>query len=457
MERNDLTKGPIASKMLKYFLPLAAGNIFQQLYFAVDALIVGRYAGTLALAAVGGSASAVSLAVTNFFIALCGGGTILIAQFYGANNYGALKKAVHSSILFSFIIGLIISGSAYMLTERILLLTKVPAESLALSRDYMQIIFAGLIFALVFNMAAGILRAVGDSKTPFIIVTASCIINIVFDYVLIAVVDLGVTGAAIATIFSQFVCALVAVLKLVFAGDKVYRLRLSCLRIDFRILGRMLAVGVPLALQSVMYSITNVASQVCINTLGTVAVASWGLLGRIDGFFWAMMSAANTTMSNFAGQNFGKKDYERMKKGLVSGLIIFECIAVIYSVILLSCGRSIVPLFDPNPDVVSTTVTMFFCFAPFYPVWVVNEVFSGSLRGEGKTLVPFFILMFSVCIFRLIWMNSIFVAHPTIPGLALMYPVSWAIADIGIVTYYFLHIKKNRATPGARSQEGTIS
>ncbi len=449
MDKKDLTQGNISQKLLLYFLPLAAGNIFQQLYFSVDALIVGRYAGTLALAAVGGSASSVSVAVTNFFVALCGGGSVLIAQLYGAKSFGALRKAVHSSLIFSFICGLVISITAFFSVERILKITGVPEDCFDLSMQYMQIIFAGFIFILVFNMAAGILRAVGDSRTPFIIVSISCVINIVFDFVLIAVFGLGVKGAAVATVFSQLVCAAATLIKLALSRGECYGLEFSSLKIDFGILRRMMAIGVPLALQSVMYSATNVVSQVCINSLGTIVVASWGLLGRIDGFFWAMMQAANTTVSNFAGQNYGRGDFGRMKKGVVRALIMFEAVAVCYSTFLLFFGRSIVPWFDPTPEVVATTVTMFWCFAPFYPIWVVNEVFSGSLRGEGKTLVPFFILMFSVCIFRLIWMSTVFAANPGIKVIGYCYPVSWTVASICMVIYYIVHTRYFRKIKAA--------
>ncbi|MBR5926374.1 MAG: MATE family efflux transporter [Firmicutes bacterium] len=444
MEKKDLTQGSIYKKLILFFLPLAAGNVFQQIYYAVDALIVGRYAGTIALAAVGGTAGSFSYAAVNFFIAMCGGGSVLISQFFGARNHESLKNGVHSSMWFSVILGVVVSAGLYMMTRCILLWTKVPSDSFEMAFEYLRIIFLGMVFIIVYNMAAGILRAVGDSRTPFIIVAVSCVINIVSDYVFVAVLGRGVVGAAVATVLSQLVCAVVCVIRLMRIKDDDCVLRLSELKPDFDYLKRSLMIGVPLALQSLMYSVTNIRSQVCINILGTKTVAAWGLTGRIDGFFWGLMAAANICVTTFIGQNYGKRDFARMKAGVKASFVIFEIVAVSFSVTLMLTARSILPWFDKDPEVIESTMLVFKALVPFYFIWVVNEVFSGALRGEGKTFGPFLVLMFSVCIYRLIWMSTVFAARPNLLWLCLCYPTSWVIAGSGMFVLYMINIRKRR-------------
>jgi len=441
MEKQDLTKGVIWKKMLLYFAPLAIGTIFQQLYSAVDGVIVGKYVGTVALAAVGGSASLISNALVNFFVALTGGGSVLIAQFFGASNKEALSKSVHTSMLFSLVCGAFVSILGYILTPQILVWMKTPLDSMADSIIYLRIIFIGVVFLLVYDMAAGILRAVGDSKSPFIYLAISCSLNIVLDIVAVKTLHMGVAGAAYATILSEAICCVIAVRKLIISKGESYCLKLSGIKVDFRLLRRILAVGIPMALQSLMYSITNVIIQTKVNFLGTVVVASWALTGKLDGFYWGFMSAASVTISNFVGQNFGKRDFDRIKQGVKTSFVLFMIIGVSFSATLLLAGRSVLPLFTDDMDVVDCSVLIISYFAPYYFVWVINEVFSGALRGEGKTLAAFIITGLCICVFRLIWLLVLFPLFPTLYCLSMAYPSSWLVCGIVMTIYYFYYTK----------------
>ena len=440
--KNDLTQGNIWKKLSLFFLPLAIGTIFQQLYNAADGLIVGKYVGTIALAAVGGSAAALSTALVNFFVALGNGGTVLIAQFFGASNHKSLTKAVHTSLIFAFVCGVIISIVGYIKTPEILAVMKVPDDTMADAICYLRIIFAGVIFQVIFNMGAGILRAIGDSRSPFIYLTISCITNIFVDLLFVKQFQMGVAGAAYATIMSQALSCFLTLSKLVRARDESYGLKFKELKVDFPILKRMLSIGLPIGCQSLMYSITNVIIQVGINSLGTVVVASWALAGKFDGFFWGIMSAANTSITNFVGQNYGKGDFERIKKGIKISFVLFMGFSVIFCASMLLFSPYIIPLFGDDQEVIECTWSIVKFFGPLYWIWTINEVFSGALRGEGKTLVSFVVSIFLICGFRLFWYFVIFRLYPTLTCLSLCYPISWAAASIAMTVYYLIHIKR---------------
>jgi len=441
MNKNDLTQGVIWKKLVLYFLPLAAGTIFQQLYNAVDGIVVSKFVGTTALAAVGGSAAQIFGALVNFFVALTSGGSVLIAQYFGANNSRALRKSTHTSLSFSAIVGIVITIFGFAFTPDMLVIMKTPDDSMAEAILYLRIVFSGVLFQIVYNMAAGILRAVGDSKSSFIYVAVSCTVNIVLDILAVKTLHMGVAGAGYATVISQALCCGLAVAKLIKLKDEDFGLRIKEIAIEWRSLKRVLALGTPLAMQSLMYSITNLMIQVKINSLGTVVVASWALTSRIDGFFWGFMTAAGVTISNFISQNYGKGDIERMDKGVKASFIIFMIVGGSFSAFVLSFGTRFIPIFSSDPLVIDCTWQIMLYFVPYYPIWVVNEVLSGALRGEGKTLPAFIITACSICIFRVIWLYTLFAMYPTLFCVSMAYPVSWTLCDVIMIIYYIYHIK----------------
>lgn len=440
MYKNDLTTGNIGKKLILYFLPLAAGTLFQQLYSAVDGIIVGKYVGTVALAAVGGSAALISTGLVNFCVSLTAGGSILIAQFFGANNTRALSRSVHTSMLFAAICGVIISIAGFFASPFMLVLMKTPEETLDYAVLYLHILFAGSVFQLIYNMAAGILRAVGDSKSPFKYLAVSCTLNIVLDMLAVKVLGLGVMGAAWATVLSQAIYCFIIVFKFFSLKDCAFGLRFKELSIDMHLLRRMLGIGIPLALQSLMYIFTNMLIQVGINTLDTVIVAAWALSEKLDGFFWGFMSAADISISNFVGQNYGKGDYGRIKKGIKLSFIIFISLAAVYGALLL-CSRPLLFIVNDDPAVIENTWQIILFFGPLYWTWVVNQVLSGALRGEGKTLSSFIITAIGICGFRLVWLTTAFKAVPTLRCLSASYPLSWVLAGVVMSIYYLIHMK----------------
>ena len=298
----DLTQGPIWKKLILFFLPIAASTWFQQLYNAVDAIIVGRFVGTEALAAVGGSAATLTNLVIGFFTALTGGASVIIAQLYGGKKEEQLRRATGTAVLLCFLIGLVLTGICLIFVPTFLVWLKTPADTLADATDYLRIYFSCSSVVLVLNIESGILRAVGDSRRPFLFMFAACILNIVLDYVFVVYLHWNVKGVAYATVLSQVLNFLLLTASLLRTRE-AYGLRWKELRLDGGLIRRMMRIGVPASLEASMYNVSNMVLQVAVNSLSTVVVASWSLSTKIDGFYWATSNAAGMAVINFVGQN----------------------------------------------------------------------------------------------------------------------------------------------------------
>lgn len=432
---NDLTEGVIWKKLVLYFLPIAAGTLFQQLYNAVDAVIVSRFVGTEALAAVGGSPATITQLVIGFFVALSSGAAVVIAQFFGSKEKTKITLAVRTSMLLCAMIGAVLTVVMFFGAEPILHLLRTPAETVADAVVYMRIFFAGSIFMLVFNMGSGILRGVGDSRTPFIYLVISCVCNIVLDLLFVVVFHMEVAGVAWATTIAQFVSCVLVIIRLM-RTKEYYRLDLSSLKINPIILKQMLAIGVPSGIQSAMYGVSNIILQIGVNSLGTVVVASWSMSGKIDGVYWALSNALGTAVMNFVAQNYGAGKMERIRKCTKTGYIMCFCGTVVISGILLLVARPLLQIFTNDPRVVDTTWIIVKFFAPSYMLWTVIEVFSAILRGIGDAVKPTVITALGVCVFRILWILTIFQWIPTLEILCIGYPASWLVTDIPLLLYY---------------------
>jgi len=442
-ERNDLTRGPIWKKLLVYFLPIAAGTIFQQLYNAVDGIVVGKFVGTEALAAVGGSSTYISSLIINFFVALSGGASVIIAQYIGAHDDENVSKATHTAIVFSVVSALAITAVGVVFTPTFLTWMKTPEETVSDAAVYLRIVFLGAVFTLLYNMGASILRAAGDSRRPFLYLMVCCLLNIILDLLFVIAFGLGVRGVAIATVLSQAICTFLVLLRLARA-DGAYRLIPGKLTLHLPSLIRVLRIGLPLGLQSLMYSMTNTLIQVGINSLGTLVVASWSLSGKLDGFYWGIVNAAGTALCNFIGQNYGAGEDERVKKSVRTGFLLYEGMTVIMIGLLMGFGHQLLPLFTDDPAVVEQTWLVMTYFVPYYFLWTVIEVFSGALRGKGNTTVPFILTALGVCVIRIIWIYIVFPSDPSVRLMSYCYPVSWLLTAAAMVIYYFHTVRKGK-------------
>ena len=440
-DKNDLTTGVIWKKLLLYFAPIAAGTLFQQLYNAVDAVIVGRFVGTDALAAVGGSPAVLTQLIIGIFVALASGASVIIAQFCGAKEKEKVSLAVKSSIYFCVIIGVVLSIIMLFLAKPLLLLLNTPEETLADAMSYVKIYFAGSMFILVYDMGSGILRAAGDSRKPFIFLIAGCISNIVLDLVFVIVFKMGVPGVAWATTISQGISFALVVIELL-KTNEYYKLKLRPFTINLIVLKRMMSIGVPSAVQSAMYGISNLILQVAVNGLGTVVVASWALSGKLDGIYWAVSTAFDTAIMNFVAQNFGAGKLDRIKQSSKTGYLIYLASTVVLSSGLLLLAKPLLLIFTEDQAVRDTTWQIMTYFVPFYVVWTSLATVSAILRGMSDAIKPTIIMALGVCVLRIVWVVTVFLANPTLPIVCISYPLSWVVTGIAMVIYYRKRSKK---------------
>ena len=432
--RNEFVEGPIVRKLVGFFLPIAAGTLFQQLYNAVDAFVVGKFVGTEALAAVGGSPAILSNLIIGFFVALTGGAAVVIAQLYGAQEYDRVSTAMGVSYRLCVWLGLGMGALVCLFSPQLLTLLKTPADTFDQALLYQRIYFLGAAFLLLSNMGSGILRSIGDARFPLLCLFVGCGLNIVLDVVFVIAFSWGVMGVAVATVLSQAVAALLVTGKLMRLKGP-FRLRFRE-KGDRSLLKRMLRIGIPSGVQSSMYGLSNLLLQVGINTLGTVVVASWAMSGKVDGAFWAVTSAFGTALTTFVGQNYGAGKLDRIRDSARKSLLLMGGLTLAMSGLLLLLARPLLHLLTNDPAVIDTTWYIILLFVPFYIIWVPIEVFSGVLRGVGDVLTPSLILAGGICGFRILWLFTAFRLSPVLLTLCVCYPLSWVVTDIAIYLYF---------------------
>lgn len=440
---NQITEGVILETVAYFFFPIVFGTFFQQIYNTADTIVVGQFVGKEALAAVGGSASMISNLIVGFFVGLCSGASVSIAQFYGAGDEKNLKKILYTSFAFSIAASFVIGFAGYCFSEASLKLMNTPADVMADSITYLHIYFSGMLFNLIYNMGSGILRAVGDSRRPLYVLIITCIINIVLDIVFVVVFHMGVAGASFATILSQAVSAVLVVLMLV-KTDEVYAIKLRHIRFYGQSLKALLIIGIPAGLESVMYNISNLVIQIFVNDLGTDTVAAWGTLGKIDALFWMVVSAFGIAITTFVGQNYGAGKFERMKKSVGVCMVMCLASAILISGSIVVFGRVIFRLFTSDAAVIDSGVHMIRFMLPSYSLYVVIGVLSGALRGAGKVLVPMLLTCGGVCSFRILWLVLMVPGHPGINTIMMSYPISWSITGVLFIIYYCKRFPKSR-------------
>ena len=434
-ERRDLTSGTVWKKLLIFFLPIAAGTCIQQLYNAVDGMVVGIFVGTAALAAVGGSAAQIINLLIGFFVAVTTGSSVLIAQIFGAGRYEDIKKASGSALMMCLIMGLTLTVFGLLASPAILRLLKTPADTLAGSVLYLRIYFLGVPFILILNMESNMLRAVGDSMSPFLFMVTSCVCNIILDILFVVFFHWGIAGVAIATVIAQILNAVLLTAKLFRPGSE-YGLELSDLSLKKQFISGMLRIGIPSGLQASMFSISNMVIQVGVNTLGTIVVASWAMTSKVDGVYWAVSNALGAAITSFIGQNIGAGNYDRVKQCIRQGMLLSVGITVFISSLLMLLGRPLLRILTTDADVISTTYTMMTYFVPYYFTWTLIEVISAVLRGAGDAVKPVIIIGIGICLFRIVWIITVFAAVPTVLVLSLSYVTSWVITGIALFIYY---------------------
>ncbi|MGN0773196.1 MAG: MATE family efflux transporter [Candidatus Ventricola sp.] len=432
---NGITEGVIWKQLLLFFFPIVLGTFFQQLYNTADAIIVGKVVGKEALAAVGGSTGTLISLLVGFFVGLASGASVIIAQLYGARKAQDVSRAVHTTIALALSSGALLTAVGLLFSSTVLRWMGTPQEVMAYAVPYLKIYFVGMIPQLVYNIGSGVLRAVGDSRRPMLFLICAALTNIVLDILLVLGLEMGVRGAAIATVLSQVVSAVLILVSLCHA-QPVYRLRFSRIRFHGDMLARIVRIGLPAGLQSVMYSLSNIIIQASVNGFGTDVMAAWTAYGKIDGLYWMMISAFGVSITTFAGQNFGARRYDRMRRSVRVCLGLAAGVTVFMSALILTVGRPMLGMFTDDAHVVETGMSIIRLIVPTWIAYLCIEILSSAMRGAGDSLMPTLMTLTGVCLMRVFWVTVVVPRMHRLPVLLLSYPITWVITSAMFVVYY---------------------
>ncbi len=438
---NVITHGVIWQQLLIFFFPLLFGTFFQQLYNTANAVIVGRFVGKQALSAVGGTTGTLINVFVGFFIGVSAGATVTIARYYGAEKKEALDRALHTAAAIAILGGIAFTAAGIACTPALVRMMGTPEDTIEESVLYLNIYFGGMTANLVYNMGAGILRAVGDSRRPLYFLIISCFANIFLDLLFVIVFRMGVAGAALATVLCQLLSA-VLVLAALKKGSGMYCLKLRKIRIDGKMLAKILSIGLPVGFESIMYSFSNILIQSAINSFGTNTVAAWAAYGKIDGMFWMVINSFGIAVTTFVGQNSGAGFFRRVRESIRQGLILSFCATVLLSLFLYFFGPSLLHLFTTDAKVVTIGTDMIRFLVPTYFTFVCIEILSGSLRGLGNSLIPAIVACGGVCGLRVIWILAAVPLHRTVRMVMSSYPLTWIVTSVIFIFYFRYYMKK---------------
>lgn len=426
----DMTNGSIFTKILAFSVPLMLTGILQLLFNAADVIVVGKFAGSVALAAVGSTGSLINLLV-NVFIGISTGANVLAARFFGSQDQQRMHRCVHTAILLSMILGLFIGVVGAFLSGELLKLMNTDPEVLPLSTLYLRIYFIGIPATVVYNFGAAILRAIGDTDRPLRFLFVSGVINVVLNLVTVIYLNMSVAGVAIATAVSQYVSATLVLLCLCHSEGS-YRVQLKKLRLHKDMVGQILAIGLPAGLQSTIFSISNVLIQSTINSFGYAVMAGSSASASVEGFVYVAMNSVYHAALCFTSQNIGAKKYDRLNRVIASCFGTVLVIGVPLSLLAYRFGPQLLSLYIADSDADREAVIaagmnrMAFVCAPYFLCGLM-EVFCGLLRGLGKAWTPLVISALGSCVLRIVWIFTIFRANPTLDMLFISYPISWAL------------------------------
>lgn len=441
----------LTGQIVRYIVPLMLTGILQLLYNAADNVVVGRFDGSNALAAVGSTGALVNL-ILNVFMGLSVGTAVAVAHDYGANDHEGVQKTVHTSILISIFCGLAVGAFGCLCSGTFLKWMDTPADVLPLSTTYLAIYFLGTPASLVYNFGASILRSVGDTKRPLYYLTISGIINVVLNLVFVIVLHMSVAGVALATIISQYVSMGMILVCLV--REK------SCCHLDFRKLRihrdklqKIIRVGLPAGIQGSVFSVSNVVIQSSINSFGSVVMAGNTAAGQLEGFAYTAMNSVYHAALTFVGQNMGAKKYHMINKVVFRCLVVVMVIGVGVGVLMYAFAEPLLRIYLPNdPEAIPYGVTrLMYLIIPYFLCGMM-EVMVGGQRGMGMSILPMVTSLVGSCLLRIIWIMTIFAAFRSLTILYLAYPISWALTTAAHTIFYFRHLGKIKKAARERGE-----
>ena len=428
-----MTEGSIAKSLLLFAVPLILGNLLQQLYNTADSIIVGNFVGANALAAVGSSGSPIYLLI-GFSQGVAVGAGVVVAQYLGAKDRADTQLAVHTALAISVVMGLILTIGGVACGRALLEWMNTPAEVLEDAVTYIRIYFGGVLFSVVYNMIAGILNAAGNSRRSLIYLAYASLTNILLDLVFIVGLKMGVAGAAIATDISQLVSCLLS-LRFLLRVEDDYRVRLRDIRLHGRMALRIIRVGLPTGIQNMVISFSNVLVQASVNSYGAAAMAGFAAYMKVDGFNILPVSSISMAATTFVGQNYGAGRLDRVRKSVWVTLALGVCYTLTTGALLLLGQDPIMRLFTTDEAVIAFGCSAMRWFCPFYFLLSILHGLAGAVRGTGASVPPMVVLLVSLCLFRILWIQWILPLFGTYEGVMMVYPVSWALGAVLMILY----------------------
>lgn len=423
----DMCSGSVFGKMLLFALPLMCSSILQLLFNAADIVVVGRFAGDNALAAVGSNTALINL-LTNLFVGLSVGTNVLTAQYYGAKRDRDLKETVHTSMLLSLYSGLLLTVVGLIGAPKLLELMQAPPEVLNLAVLYLRIYFLGMASMMVYNFGSAILRAVGDTKRPLYYLLGAGVVNVVLNLFFVIVCHLGVAGVAMATVISQTISAFLVVRCLVREQGGIH-LDLKALAITKEKLGKIMQIGLPAGFQGTVFSLSNVVIQSAVNSFGNIAVAGNSAAANIEGFVYMAMNAFHQATISFTSQNYGARAYKRIYKILFAGELFVIVTGVVLGNLAVLLGESLLGIYSPSAEVITAGMARLKIICTLYALCGAMDVLVGALRGIGYSIIPMIVSLVGACGLRLLWIATVFQIpeYHSLTTVYLSYPITWTI------------------------------
>ncbi|MBQ8768367.1 MAG: MATE family efflux transporter [Oscillospiraceae bacterium] len=439
----DMTEGNIARHIITFAIPLLLGNIFQQLYNTVDTWVIGNYASNEAYSAVGNVGPIINTLI-GFFMGLSSGAGVVISQYYGAHRYEEVEKTVHTSVVMTLILGVLFTAVGLLMTPLMLDLMKMPDSVRPHAVTYLSIYFAGVLGLMLYNIGAGILRAVGDSRRPFYYLVVCAVMNTVLDLVFVLKLNMGVAGVALATIISQFTSAVLVIITLLRTNNCV-KLSLRKLRIHWAFLKKIFTVGIPAALQLAITAFSNVFVQSYINYFGPDCMSGWTTYARVDQLLFLPMQSIALASTTFVGQNLGCNQVARARQGVKQSNILAVAATVFLTIPVVIFAEPIVAFFNDKEEVIHYGSMLLRWISPFYVLCSFNQIYAGALRGAGNARAPMFIMVGSFVVFRQIYLFCMsHICNQIIP-IAMGYPAGWLLCSaLTMIYFYKSNLTKNR-------------
>ena len=443
----DMCNGPLMRKIISYCVPLALSGILQLLYNAADIIVVGRFSGPTALAAVGSTGALINL-IVNLLIGLSVGASVCVANDYGAGKLSDVRETVHTAMLISVVGGVLVSVVGIVFARTFLGWMGSPDDVIDQATLYLRIYFAGMPLNMAYNFAAAILRALGDTRRPLYYLTISGAVNVLLNLVFVIVFHMGVAGVATATVASQLVSTALIVTCMIRSHGAIH-LEPRELRVHGDKLLRIVRVGLPAGLQGTIFSISNVLIQSSINSFGSIAIAGNSASSNLEGFMYTAMNSVYQAALSFAGQNMGARKYTRLKKVLTSSLLIVTVIGVGMGLIVYLLRYPLLGVYSTEPDVVNYGIVRLELFCLTYFTCGMMDVLVGQMRGMGYSVMPMIVSLVGVCGIRIGWIYTIFQYEHTLMSLYLSYPVSWVITGaVHFASFLYVYSKIKRRTDG---------